>query len=350
MNVTAALARDIQWQPVGDEISVDGGPRIQTLQEFFDEHAEDETVDAVIADLIPGSGNAMISGQPRDGKTLVTLECLLARATSTPAFGILEAPGPPQACWYLTDEDPIPETKKRWADMLIARGLDIGAPPPTVLVSIKEGINLDDRATQDWTINTIKQRDIRLFAIDPVRAHTGCGDAGPEKFKPFGDFLRRLSRETDAIVLLVHHDVKPGSDGKPDSRRRAQRASGGAIFSTITAPISTERIDKDRLLLVPDGFKFAADPNPIEVTFDWSCGLRLIGRRLSDKRPDDVSLEALILQYLTSAPGSKSGDIPPGVKRSRQDVFRALDQMEMAGKVKHTAVGRAKHWRVTSSV
>jgi hypothetical protein len=319
-------------------------PRCLSLAEFFAEHAESTAVAPVIDGLFPGNGIVLVSGQPRDGKSLVVLECFLARATATPAFGLLPTPGEPQACWYISDEDPALEIGDRFAGMMAARGLLFDNPPETIRVSVHEGINLDDRTTQNWVISTVIQRKVRVLGIDPVRAHTGCADAGPDKFKPFGDFLRRLIRETRVVPVLVHHDVKPQADGKQDGRRRAQRASGGGIFSTCTAPISAERLDRDRALLVPDGFKYGADPRPIEVTFNWSHGLRLIGRHVeSAQRAEAVSIEAAVLTYLRATPNAKTGDIPPAIKKSRPDVFKAIERLEDAGKVQYTAAGKAKH-------
>lgn len=345
-DATARAVAHLQTSAVS-ALDVDHTP-IHSLPVFLAKNMETPQVPPLVDRLIPGVGVTMIHGQPRDRKTLAVLDACVALATGSKAFNLLNTTPTPTDVWYISDEDPEQEVFDRLVKILAGRGLDITNPPAHLHLSIQEGVNLDEPFWQDYVIRQTKALGIKLVVIDPVRAHTACADAGPKEFKPFGDFLRRFNRETGVAILLIHHDTKPANDGRPDSRRRAQRASGGGIFSAAQTPISTERLSETHTLMAVDSCKFGADPSPLELAFDWSDGLRITGRFTEGQQVESVSLDALILDYVASNPGVKSGDIPAAINRRRPDVLAALDRLEAGRKVRHSVNGRAKHWQVAS--
>jgi len=161
--------------------------------------------------------------------------------------------------------------------MLLA-GRGIRTAPPNVHLIVGRGCDLDAPVWQRRLIDEVRRLGIGLVILDPIRSLTSCVDQGPHELQPFARYLRSLLRETDVAILLVHHDAKPAAGGT-DNRRRAQRASGGAIFSIVDGPMHVERIDARRSLVAPDGFKFCSDPESFvfeRVAADDGVSLRLI--------------------------------------------------------------------------
>ena len=143
-----------------------------------------------------------------------------------------------------------------------APGRTCGRAPRAVATLREKGITLNDPRCQDQIIREAVEHKIRAIAFDPARAFSDGVDKGPGDLTPLTRFLRRLMRETGATIILAHHDTKPRNDGKTDDRPRAQRASGGGIFSIADAPIHVERVNEESSLLVPNLWKFSTDHRP----------------------------------------------------------------------------------------
>jgi AAA domain len=260
-DLTTLVRSAFAWTPPTP--ADDEAPIGETLDAFLTRVSTLERVPWLIEHLLPGSGIAMLHGQPRDKKTLAAFECALALTTGTPAFGLptLTVPQPVRV-WYVSDEDPPAETAARFRALLAGR--ELTTRPPTFLVSIGQGISLDDPTCQARGLAFATQHHVELTILDPVRLLTACADAGPDKLLPFAAFLRYYQKQTGSAVLLIHHDVKP-LVGKPDDRSHPQHASGGEIFSIVTAPIHVEGVDEHRSLLTPAGFKFSVSPPPVLI-------------------------------------------------------------------------------------
>ena len=185
--------------------------------------------ECLLGDLIALGEIAMLHGQPRDGKTWVSLEIAIAAALAVPAFDLPRlTPSRPCVVLIVSNED----AEHRYADrarMLLA-GRGVFSAPDTIHFIVGLGCNLDDPSWQARLITEAKRLGAELIILDPLRSLTSAVDQGPSELQPLASYLRRLVRETGAALLAVHHDTKPPA-GIADTRRRAQRASGGAIFS-----------------------------------------------------------------------------------------------------------------------
>ena len=200
-------------------------------------------------------------------------------------------------------------------------------------VSAGKGLNLDTTEWQERIIATARERGYRLVVLDPLRSVTEAADQGPRELKPFAAFLRRFIRETGAVVLIVHHDVKPPTTGT-DKRRRPQRASGGGIFSIADSPIHVDRVDETRRMLVPSSFKFAADPPAVTVRLEQGPGwLRLVGEETTAAQPDDAAVDLRVLDYLKHSPYSYGSAVAKGARANKELVLQRLRALSGRGLV-----------------
>lgn len=289
----------------------------------------------LLGDLVALGEIAMLHGQPRDGKSWLSLEIAVAVAVGpdVAAFGLdryrVDTPRP---VLLANGEDGPATVVDRVRALLSGHGL---SDWPANLHIIGRGLDLDDPTQQARIIAEAKRLGAALVILDPLRSLTACVDQGPADLRPFGGFLRRLVRETGAALLLVHHDVKPPANG-PDTRRRAQKASGGALFSIVDAPIHVERVDERRSLVAPDGFKFTADPAAFVVErTDVAGGVQLRADDMpASTNAADVTLQARIRAHLSEAGGAGAGSgsaIAKALHVRKESAFDALDAMERAG-------------------
>ena len=293
--------------------------------------------------LLPGDGTILIHSQPREYKTLTVQALLLAVTTGRPAFGlerlhVAEA----RPAWYVTEEDGWWRVAQRFQQLMQGYGLDDA--PELLDVSAGRGLNLDLVEWQERIIATARERGYRLVVLDPLRSVTEAADQGPRELKPFAAFLRRFIRETGAVVLIVHHDVKPPTTGT-DKRRRPQRASGGGIFSIADSPIHVDRVDETRRMLVPTAYKFATDPPTVTVRLERGPGwLRLVGEETTAAKPDDAAVDLRILEYLKNSPYSYGSVVAKGARANKELVLQRLKALAGQGLVDCVEEGKGIKW------
>lgn len=305
--------------------------RSESLPELLARLATAPAREMVFDELLALGEIGLIHGQPRDGKTWVALEIAIALALQESPFrmGRLRAPRARRTLIVSNEDGPAAYAHRL---QLLCAGRAV-LPPDGIHLLVGCGVWLDDPASQRRVANTVIDQGIELVILDPARSLTGCVDKGPSDLQPFSRYLRRLVGDTGVAVLVIHHDTKPMA-GVTDTRRRAQRSSGGGLFSIADAPMHLERLDENRSLLTPDGFKHRSDPEPFvvhrQITDDWA---RLTGESTAGASADDVALHALVLDYLRNSGGGSGRGIATAVRRRRDDVNRALEQLLQAGAV-----------------
>jgi hypothetical protein len=329
-------------QSIADATADAAGNVSESLSAAVGRLSEATSREPVLGDLLALGEIAMFHGQPRDGKTWASLEVAIAVATGGPAFDLERLTAQrARGVLILSNEDG--ERAMVGRIQMLLSGRRIWTPPPNFHLIVGQGCDLDAPVWQRRLIQEVRRLAIGLVILDPIRSLTGCVDQGPHELQPFARYLRSLLREADVAILLVHHDAKPTA-GVTDNRRRAQRASGGAIFSIVDAPMHVERVDARRSLVAPDGFKFCPDPEPFvfeRVAADDGVSLRLIAGTglvipadtgLATKAAD-IALQAKLEGFLREKPGWSGRAIAKGMKMQRQMINAALQRMLRAGLV-----------------
>jgi hypothetical protein len=304
----------------------------------------------LIRGLLAAVGRTLIAGDPRTMKSLATREIAVALAAGRAPFGLgrLEvAEALPVV--YLTEEDSAAAVLEH-LDVFSDGAATRGELP--IYLSACRGITLDDPRVQDRIIRETALVGAAVVVIEPARSLTSCVDQGPRELQPFASFLRRFDRETQAAVVLGHHNVKPVVGH--DSRKGAHRISGGGLFSVCEAPISFARLDHDRVLVTPTSWKHFATPAPFVIRLHTAGGRvrRLVGEEHSEPvdEPATRAPEEKVLAIVTDHPGLSSTEIAARCGGRKQAVIDTLYQLERGRKIRSEKEGRATCWYQRSGV
>ena len=301
------------------------------------------TAPPLIRDFLAGDGITLLHGQPREMKSLIVQAVQLSLTTGTPLFGVDRLSVPARVrTLYVTEEDSARRTAERLQALAAGMGCDV---PADLFVAAGTGCSLDDPEWQARLIAFVRAESIGLLTLDPLRSLSTCVDQGPRELQPLTRYLRHFMRETGCPVLAVHHDAKPQA-GAQDTRRRPQRASGGAVFSIADQPIGVDPMPDGRRLLKPTAWKFQAEPPAVIVDLEAEDGrLRFVGGEADGATcATDVDLAGRILAYLAAQPRTSGRALAEALHVRRETLAAVLKQLAAAGQLDCVQVGNASLW------
>lgn len=297
----------------------------------FEIEADRPAPPMLVDGLVPGEGITLFHADPRTLKTWIAEDVAIALASGMPTLTTLDTSGPVTVL-YLSNED----GKRQTADRLrkLARGRGLPGIPDGLLLAIHAGAWLDEESWQAKVITLAKREHVRVVILDPLRSLTAAVDKGPSDLQPFTRFLRLLIQASGCALILVHHDTKP-IVGQPDTRKRAYRASGGAVFSIADSPIHAERVgDEPVVVLYPNNWKFSETPGPLEVRLTVTDDAATLTAKPTDSTSAaDRAAQIKILNYLAATPDRSGSDITRAIRGRKTDVLVELDRMANAGLV-----------------
>ncbi len=345
-----------------DHVDAEKEPQLERLPRYsfetasrFLERVESQPPPSwLVRELLPDEGIVVAHGRPRSMKSLFALELFLSVSAGVPAFGSERfASARAVPCAYITDEDGERLVAQRLRWLLAGHGWS--APPDRLHLLVRAGLNLEgNRDDQDGLVRAVEDAEVVAVCLDPTRACFPSIDRGPADAAPAIRFLRRLQNETTAkSIHLVHHDTKPARDGEKDTRSRAERASGGAIFSIGDCPINFERVDERTCFAVPTRYKFGADPKPFRVRFESETEagepfrgyVRAVGETVTEADEAASRVEEGVLQQVCESPGKPTAHAKKAVGGKGEFVVRALARLEGQGRIRHDPGPRgAKLW------
>jgi AAA domain-containing protein len=314
------------------------GVYIETAAAFIAK--EDPPLNFIIPELLPVGVLMMFHGEPRARKSLAAFEVALAASTGTPAFGLPRfTPSEPVVVLYVQEEDPRHLTRPRVRALIKARCGEDGCPA-NLHVSVRRGVDLDNPLWVDRLITDLKELGAAVLVLDAARRLSTKTDEGPTKVRELTSVLRLIVTAADVSIVIVHHDVKPSTNGQ-DQRRRSQRASGGDWFAACECPVHVEKIGARESLVFPEDFKFSADPAPFTFMCEVADGLiqRLVGTDITTERAEQAGIRGKVLDWLkVNGPATKSAMKKAGLGRW-ETIEAALELLQKDGKV-DSAPGR----------
>lgn len=309
---------------------------------------EDPPLEYIINELIPSGVIALLHGEPRTRKSWAALDIAIAAASGGCAFGLERFKAPePVPTLYSSQEDAARLVRLRCNAMLKGRGI---CCPPLLSFAVHKGISLEQPAWHELLINDVRAAGIRLVIFDPVRRFAENADKGPAEVRAITAYLRRLTIETGTTVLIIHHDVKPPTNGT-DTRRRGHRASGGDWFAASEAPIGAEILpDSERTMLYPESYKLSADPEPFCFTIKtddarYPTMAKIIGESTTVGDAATLVIDEAVLRFLASQPGASGNAIAKAIRKQRSEVSASLDRLFVLDKVdSEDGPRRSKLW------
>jgi AAA domain len=242
----------------------------------------------------------LISGHPKVGKSWLGLDLAVSVASGTDCLGAfpVEQPGP--ALVFLA-EDPLPRVRERLASLCALRGLDLDRIALHVITAA--ALRLDDPADRDRLVATVARLRPRLLLLDPlVRLHSGDENDARYIAALLG-FLRKLSREHDLAIAVVHHMSKRSRS----QLGQALRGSSDLWAWTDSAAYLTR--SRDQILLTLE-HRSAPAPDPIPLVLDVGPdgATPHLRRATTGEAPPPVDpLDQRVLRLLRAAAGPVSG-------------------------------------------
>ena len=150
----------------------------------------------VIKSLIPETGLIVLSGDPGNGKTWLSLAIAQAVASGTPLFGEFEAQQ--GAVLYIDEENGDYTLNPRVLKLGIQQDLPIN-------FLIKEGVKLDKAEVVKEISELVTNNNIKLIIIDPLaQVHDGDENSAQSIARVIGQ-IKTLTNLGAAVLLLHHH-------------------------------------------------------------------------------------------------------------------------------------------------
>jgi len=294
----------------------------------------------LVKDLWGASSVGVIGGAPKCAKTWLGLDMALSVASGTACLGKYAVPEPGPVLVYLA-EDALPVVRERVAGVARHRGLDLSLVEVHVITVPLLRLDRDRDRIGLWA--TTKLLRPKLLLLDPlVRLH-GIDENHAGEVAELLAYFRRLQRELDLSVVLVHHTRKSAAGGV--AAGQGLRGSSD-IHAFGDSNLYLRRVREHLVLLSEHRAAPAAAPVRLELvaTDEKTTHLEVVGElgdgstKLSingNQRP----LEERVLDHLgqgTTVTRAKLRDTL-GVRNER--LGEALESLERAGRLCRTPTG-----------
>lgn len=210
------------------------------------------------------SAVGVVGGLPKCFKTWFAIELGWAVASGKKALGAFEVEHGGPVLVFLAEDDP-PDMRTRFEAVARARGTDL-ADLPISFIDVG-ALLLDDDAQLARLRRTIDDFRPRLLILDPfVRLVRRVDENSAGEVSSVLGELRRLQRDFDAAVMLVHHMRKARSP------HPGQQLRGSGDFAAwCDSAVYLTRRENERMVTVehrsappPDPFRLllVAEPHP----------------------------------------------------------------------------------------
>lgn len=213
--------------------------RTLTLRDLDDLTLPD--VEWVVDDLLPAGALALLLGRPKAGKSLLAIDLLVSVARGEPFLDRATLPGP---ALYVPAEDSPAVLRQR----LRARLGDVRELPLVVLPAdgtLDQSVHLDHVDSFRRLARTIVDLRPRVVVLDPFREFHRLDENDADSMAALLRPLRRLARATHALLVLVHHRAKRGTDA--GTAARGSTAITGAVDLVLAFdPLPEAREEESR--------------------------------------------------------------------------------------------------------
>ena len=185
----------------------------------------------LIQGLVKSDGVGVSAGEPKTTKTWNVLECAMAIATGTSAFGEFNTVQKGPVCIFLA-EDSEKATRNRLRALAKFRKMDARKATNNIYFTCRKFVDITDDRQVALMIASVRHVGAKLLCLDPLRdLHTGDENDNTAMSEVIQN-LRRIRELTGAAVMFVHHASKLSGDSakrSPGQRMRGASAIHGKV-------------------------------------------------------------------------------------------------------------------------
>jgi hypothetical protein len=274
----------------------------------------------------------VIGGAPKCAKTWLGLDLALSVATGTACLGKYAVPQPGPVLVYLA-EDALPVVRQRIQGIARHRGLDFAGVDLYVITA--PVLRLDRDPDRTRLLETTRRLRPRLLLLDPlVRLH-GIDENHAGEVAGLLAYFRKLQRQLDLAVLLVHHTRKNTVGGV--AAGQGLRGSGD-IHAFGDSNLYLRRTREQLVLSSEHRAAPASPPVSLELvaTDAATTHLEVITELQDGKRR---SLEEQVLDLLTGDAVLTRAKLRDQLAVQNERLGVALESLERAGRLCRTPAG-----------
>jgi archaellum biogenesis ATPase FlaH len=204
-----------------DEIT---GSESKGLDQFT--HLIDTKIEYTIYPICPKGTLTLVQGQPKGGKSTFTSWLATCAAMGFWNSDIIKIEKPIKTL-FVEYEDDVLLVVQRIASYLEGAGLDRYELPKNFIYCESPTLWLDSPSYEGALIQEIKEKGYELVVIDTLSdIHNAEDENASAQMKLVMKALKRIAKETQCSIILIHHSKK-GSDGASIS----ERARGSSVIS-----------------------------------------------------------------------------------------------------------------------
>lgn len=304
------------------------------LKKLSDVKEEPEAGSWLIHSLWSASAVGIVGGEPKTYKTWLTGELVHAVASGHNAFGRfhVEQPGP---VLIFHQEDGQQQIRARLSGISLAHGTEI-ADLPIHFIDVPT-LYLDDAQQIRALRLTIAQARPRLIVLDPfVRLVRGLDENSANDVARVLGELRRIQRELDVAVLLVHHMRKARS-----SHPGHQLRGSGDFAAWTDSAIYVARRGNDRILTIEHRSRPAPSPIRVRLAQEPMPHLIVVDAEQTGEKATPSLADTILAWLQHTASRQPTIAIRDATKARKASVVEALRGLESAGKVERNQQGWA---------
>lgn len=301
-----------------------GCPLFEPLAAFLERTKDLPPLSWLIEGVVPDSGNLLIVAAPGAGKTFLALVIAKTAAEKErPSFLVLEE-GRPRSMF----------------DRFTALGFHPDAP---VFIAHRKGVRLEDEPIRAQMAEFLRTHDAPVLVFDPFSSLFLGNENDTEAVNQAKEHVQWLATVNPrALIVLVHHTSKAGERGEGPPIYAARGSTVLPGWADVQVNLTREDTPHGsmRVAFVAQIAKGRDGETAQRFRFTISLGDGAMSvSSVSEEAPQDkVQKVRRALASSSSTPLNKTRLAKVSGGR-RQDVFRAIDEMEARGEIKREGDG-----------
>lgn len=299
-------------------------------------HLIDAQVDYSIRPICPKGSLIIVQGPPKSGKSVFCTYlggCAALGIFPAGAFHVEQS----MKVLLVEYEDAPLLVVKRLSRYISGMGLDARALPENLLFCDYPDLWLDSQRHKDLLIEEIKARGIGMVILDTLSyVHQAEDENSAADMKPVMANLKRIAKESNASIVLVHHAGKGSKD-----KSISERGRGSSVIAAAADVIldwgdrkKTNKTPVEFISKFDDGFEFEVEYSPMtDGAVQWKVITEREQQEEKRTRKDEI-VDKIKQMTLADPKGFTLEALLASLKHiSEQIVYREVRNIERDGQL-----------------